>query len=134
MRRFFLIFPILNHSSNQVTKFIMSKKLLRSSNLLKEELEEAQERLLSYVRRVGRDVQVEKQLKTNNQTPNERNRFAVETKLCFSCLQGTHSFRQCPTKYSCPKQGCKSSHSVLLQGAERVFSKSTSSGSQLQNT
>ena len=42
----------------------MSKKLLRSRNLLKEELEEAQERLLSYVRRVGRYVQVEKQLKT----------------------------------------------------------------------
>ena len=42
----------------------MSKKLLRSRNLLKEELEEEQERLLSYVRRVGRYVQVEKQLKT----------------------------------------------------------------------
>ena len=32
--------------------------------MLKEELEEAQERLLSYVRRVGRYVQVEKELKT----------------------------------------------------------------------
>ena len=42
----------------------MSKKLLRSRNLLKEELEEAQEGLLSCVRRVGRYVQVEKQLKT----------------------------------------------------------------------
>ena len=42
----------------------MSRKLLRSRNLLKEELEEAQERLLSYVRRIGRYVQVEKQLKT----------------------------------------------------------------------
>ena len=72
--------------------------------------------------------------KFRNQTPNERIRFAVEKKLCFSCLQGTHSFRQCPTKYSCPKQECKSSHSVLLHGAERVFSKSTSSGPQLQNT
>ena len=68
-----------------------------------------------------------------NQTPNERIRFAVEKNLCFSCLQGTHSFRQCPTKYSCPKHGCKSSNSVLLHGAERVFSKSTS-GPQLQNT
>ena len=37
--------------------------------------------------------------KFRNQTPNERIRFAVEKKLCFSCLQGTHSF-QCPTK--CP--------------------------------
>ena len=64
MRRVFLIFAILNHSSIQVTKFIMSKKLLRSRNLLKEELEEAKARLLSYVRRVERYVQVEKQLKT----------------------------------------------------------------------
>ena len=33
-----------------------------------------------------------------NQTPNERIRFAVEEKMCFSFLIGTHSFRQCPTK------------------------------------
>ena len=68
-----------------------------------------------------------------DQTPNERFRFAVEKKLFFSCLRGTHSFRQWPTKNSCPKQGCKSSQSVLLHGAERVFSKSTSSKRQLQN-
>ena len=37
-------------------------------------------------------------------------------------------------KYSCPKQGCKSSHSVLLHGVERVFSKSTSSKPKLQNS
>ena len=71
--------------------------------------------------------------KFRNQTPNERIRFAVEKKTCFSSLHGTHSFRQCPTKYSCPKQGCKNSHSILLHGAERVFSKSTTSGSQPQN-
>ena len=68
------------------------------------------------------------------QTPNERIRFAVEKKMCFSCLQGTHSFRQCPTKDSCPKQGCKSSYSVLFHGAERVFPKSTSSEPQLQDS
>ena len=55
----------------------MSKKLVRSRNLLKEELEEAQERLLSYVRRVGRYVQVEKQLKTCEEIPSR----AVEKNL-----------------------------------------------------
>ena len=38
-----------------------------------------------------------------------------------------------PSKYAWSKQGCKNSHSVLLHGAEHVFSESTSSGSQLQD-
>ena len=43
----------------------------------KEDLEEAQQRLLSYVRRVGRYVQVEKQLKTCQEILSR----AVEKKL-----------------------------------------------------
>ena len=46
----------------------MSKKPLRSRNLLKEEPEEAQEKLLSFVRRVGRYVQVGEKLKTREET------------------------------------------------------------------
>ena len=39
VRRVFYLRNLKNHSSIQVTKFIMSKKLLRSRNLLKKELE-----------------------------------------------------------------------------------------------
>ena len=54
-------------------------------------------------------------------TPTQRAKFSAENKLCFSCLQGNHSFRQCPRAKKCTKPGCTSTHSVLLHEAERVF-------------
>ena len=54
-------------------------------------------------------------------TPTQRAKFSAENKLCFSCLQGNHAFRQCPRAKKCTKPGCTSTHSVLLHGAERVF-------------
>ena len=54
-------------------------------------------------------------------TPTQRAKLTAENKLCFSCLQGTHAFRQCPRAKKCTKQGCTSTHSVLHHGAERVY-------------
>ena len=54
-------------------------------------------------------------------TPTERAKIVAENKLCFSCLKGNHSFRQCPQPRKCNKDGCNSSHNTLLHGAERVF-------------
>ena len=54
-------------------------------------------------------------------TPTQRAKFSAENKLCFSCLQENHAFRQGPRAKKCTKPGCTSTHSVLLHGAERVF-------------
>ena len=54
-------------------------------------------------------------------TPTQRAKFSAENKLCFSCLQGNHAFRQCLRAKNCTKPGCTSTHTVLLHGAERVY-------------
>ena len=54
-------------------------------------------------------------------TPTQRAKFSAENKLCFSCLQGNHEFRQCPRAKKCTKPGCTSTHSVLLHGANVFF-------------
>ena len=51
-------------------------------------------------------------------TPTDRAKIVAENKLCFSCLKGNHSFRQCPQPRKCNKDGCNSSHNTLLHGAE----------------
>ena len=38
-------------------------------------------------------------------TPTERTKLAAESKLCFSCLNEEHSFRQCPQPRKCTKDG-----------------------------
>ena len=54
-------------------------------------------------------------------TPTQRAKVVAEAKLCFSCLRDKHMFRQCPSPHKCRKDGCNSSHSTLLHGAEKVF-------------
>ena len=56
-----------------------------------------------------------------NKTPIDRAKTAAENKLCFSCLKGNHSFRQCPQPRKCNKDVCNSSHNSLIHGAERFF-------------
>ena len=56
-----------------------------------------------------------------DKTPTDRAKIVAGNKLCFSCLKGNHSFRQCPQPRKCNKDGCNSSHNTLLHGAERVF-------------
>ena len=51
----------------------------------------------------------------------QRAKYVAEQKLCFSCLQGNHTFRKCQKARKCPKQDCESTHNVLLHGAEKVF-------------
>ena len=53
-----------------------------------------------------------------DKTPTDRAKIVAENKLCFSCLKGNHSFRQCPLPRKCNKDGCNSSHNTLLHGAE----------------
>ena len=51
----------------------------------------------------------------------QRAKYVAEQKLCFACLNGNHSFRQCSRTKKCPKPECDSTHNVLLHGAERIF-------------
>ena len=61
-----------------------------------------------------------------DKTPTDRAKTFAENKLCFSCLKGNHSFRQCTQPRKCNKDGCNSSHNnTLLHGAERVFQPKT---------
>ena len=57
----------------------------------------------------------------NEKTPSQRARVVAEAKLSFSCLRDEHVFRQCKSPRKCRKDGCNSSHNILLHGAERVF-------------
>ena len=54
-------------------------------------------------------------------TPTERAKVVAENKLCFSCFNGQHSFRNCPQPRKCTKDGCGSTHNTLLHGAEKIF-------------
>ena len=54
-------------------------------------------------------------------TPTQRAKIAAENQLCFSCLNGKHSFRTCPNQRKCNREGCRSTHNILLHGAERIF-------------
>ena len=54
-------------------------------------------------------------------TPTERTKLAAESKLCFSCLNEGHSFRQCQQPKKRAKDDCSSSHNTLLHGSDRIF-------------
>ena len=51
----------------------------------------------------------------------QRAKCVAEKKLCFACLNGNHSFRQCSRTKKCPKPECDSTHNVLLHGAKKIF-------------
>ena len=50
-----------------------------------------------------------------------RAKYVAEQKLCFACLNGNHSFRQCSSAKKSPKPECDSTHNVLLREAEKIF-------------
>ena len=54
-------------------------------------------------------------------TPTERAKLVADNKLCFSCFNANHSFRQCPQPRKCSKEGCESTHNTFLHGADRIF-------------
>ena len=56
-------------------------------------------------------------------TPTERAKLVADNKLCFSCFNQNHPFRQCPQPRKCTKDGCGSSHNTFLHGADRKFAK-----------
>ena len=66
-------------------------------------------------------------------TPTERTKIAAKSKLCFSCLNEGHAFRQCPQPRKCTKEGCSSSHNTLLHGSEKLFPHKTSSAKNKDN-
>ena len=52
-------------------------------------------------------------------SPEQRQEFAKEKKLCFSCLRaGKHTIRWCRFKKPCGIDGCTSKHSRLLHGTK----------------
>ena len=69
---------------------------------------------------------------SEKKTPTERARIVADNKLCFSCFQPNHSFRQCPQPRKCTKDGCESSHNTFLHGAERIFTKNAVSSSKVK--
>ena len=56
-------------------------------------------------------------------TPTERAKLVADNKLCFSCFNQNHTFRQCPQHRKCTKDGCGSSHNTFLHGVDRIFAK-----------
>ena len=60
--------------------------------------------------------------KNYKREPNNRIRIVAEKRLCFFCLKWWHQFKIWPNpKKKCEHSGCTSSHSSLLQGADRIF-------------
>ena len=51
----------------------------------------------------------------------QRAKYVAEQKLCFACLNGNHSFRQCFRAKKCPNLECDSTHNVLLHKTEKIF-------------
>ena len=66
-------------------------------------------------------------------TPTERTKLAAENKLCFSCLNEGHAFRQCPQPRKCTKEGCSSAHNILLHGSEKIFPQKVSGAENKDN-
>ena len=66
-------------------------------------------------------------------TPTERTKLAAQNKLCFFYLNEGHAFRQCPQPRKCTKQGCSSSHNILLHGSERMFPRKSSGAENKDN-
>ena len=66
-------------------------------------------------------------------TPTERTKLAAESKLCFSCLNEGHTFRQCPQPRKCTKEGCSSSHNILFT-AGKEFSPKTLQAQKTKTT
>ena len=66
-------------------------------------------------------------------TPTKRTKLAAESKLCFSCLNEGHAFRQCSQPRKCSNEGCSSSHKNLLHGSERIFPQKTSGAENKDN-
>ena len=58
-------------------------------------------------------------------TPTKRTKLVVDNKLCFSCFNDSHPFRQCPQPRKCTEEGCESSHKTFLHGADRNFPNKT---------
>ena len=66
-------------------------------------------------------------------TPTERTKLAAESKLCFSCLNEGHAFRECPQPRKYTKEGCSSSNNILLHGSERIFPQKASGAENKDN-
>ena len=72
--------------------------------------------------------------KFTSENPTPRTRIVAENRLCFSCLKGSHQFRNCPNPRKCKHSGCTSSHNSLLRGADRIFPKNNlKKGSKAKN-
>ena len=61
--------------------------------------------------------------KFKSENPTQRAKIVAEHRLCFSCLNGSHQFRNCPNPRKCKQPGCTSTHNILLHGSERIFTK-----------
>ena len=59
--------------------------------------------------------------KFNEMSPDHRAEAAKETMLCFSCLKGGQSSRECPESKVCGVDNCKKKHHMLLHHSKRVY-------------
>ena len=71
--------------------------------------------------------------KFRNLQPRQRFEVARKHRLCFGCLRGTHSVRECRSCVPCPVQGCGRRHSQMIHmndssGASRGSSARTDGG------
>ena len=56
-----------------------------------------------------------------DKNPNDTANFTADNKICFSCFNGEHVFRDCTRGLKCSQDGCKSAHHSLLHGTEKLF-------------
>ena len=54
-------------------------------------------------------------------TPTQRSKMVLDNKLCFSCLNGQHSFRKSTKPRKWLKQGCSGTHNTVVHGSEKMF-------------
>ena len=54
-------------------------------------------------------------------TPTQRAKIVADNKVCFSCLNGQHFFRQYSKPRKCTSEVCSNSQNLLLHRTEKVF-------------
>jgi len=64
---------------------------------------------------------------------NDRRKFVIESKLCWSCLSGGHFAKACQRTNSCKKPGCTGSHITLLHPPDPPPAAADSNGCSPEN-
>ncbi|XP_066916601.1 uncharacterized protein [Clytia hemisphaerica] len=62
----------------------------------------------------SKDHKISKCPKILNASTDDRQKIVREKGLCFNCLSNNHLIKECPSKFTCTKDGCGKKHHTLL--------------------